>query len=240
MLAALRSAMPDKLISIALPSRHVDMIAYDTDSISQIDPSVDWYNLMAYDKINRRDNETNYQAGDVVVLDSIDTYGAMGMDKTKMNIGFPMYAKWFWLNSTDAALCRANPPIGCAMGGYEDPSNGADTGLSGTWVWNTDPSAQINVVPTATSGNNVQGIQASFDALPTDGSASSPDKLASAYFDKTYSLFWTWVSPSDIQQTCEKRIGEVGGVMVWSLNQDQNGAAGGPHLQALAQCMSSA
>jgi hypothetical protein len=32
-------------------------------------------------------------------------------------------------------------------------------------------------------------------------------------------------------------MSEVGGVMAWSINQDENGADGGPHLAAMAQCV---
>lgn len=52
--------------------------------------------------------------------------------------------------------------------------------------------------------------------------------------DQNY--FFTWVSKDDVKQSCEKHLPEVGGVMVWALNQDTNGVSGGPRFDAVVDC----
>lgn len=60
--------------------------------------------------MNRRDNTTNFHAGGWVIQQILAQYVALGMDLSKANIGFPMYAKWFAYNST---TCTADMPINC-------------------------------------------------------------------------------------------------------------------------------
>lgn len=63
---------------------------------------------------------------------------------------------------------------------------------------------------------------------------SSDDAQASARVDGN--LFWTWTSPKNIKDSCEKYIGEVGGVFFWGMNADDGGTAGGSHIKAMAEC----
>jgi chitinase len=167
---------------------------------------------------------TNYQAGGIVVQTDLDIYKANGLDLTRINVGFPMYARWFQLDS--ASSCSSTNPIGCAMGGFEN-SEGGDTFRSGTYKFND----ALN------PGNATE--EASWKAASSASNTDNSTALASAYFDTTAAQFWTWVSADDIKQTCLKYKSQVGGMSVWALNQDTNGASGGEHIQAIADCLSS-
>ncbi|ORX34775.1 glycoside hydrolase superfamily [Kockovaella imperatae] len=220
----LRRVLPEtKTLSIAVPARHVDMVAYNyPDIVSGLDATVDYWKLMTYDFMNRRDNVSTYHAGLPVVDDSFDIYSTQKhIDPKKIVVGFPMYAKWFYASST----CMTSPPLNCNMGmEYEFP-NGTDTGYSGTAVWNTglntnfSPHTELNTA-----------VGQSFARLKDYDN----DAGASAWFDAEESLFWTWVSSADITKTCEAYRDKVRGMGVWSLNQD---SATFPHLSAIADCL---
>lgn len=73
LLSALRTAFDQYgyILSATLPSRPADIdIGYPADKLQLMDPSVDFWNLMSYDHLNRRDNVTDFQAGGEVVVAS--------------------------------------------------------------------------------------------------------------------------------------------------------------------------
>ncbi|RSH81480.1 hypothetical protein EHS25_006837 [Saitozyma podzolica] len=198
LLSALRTAFDQHgyILSATLPSRQADIdIGYPADKLQQMDPSVDFWNLMSYDHLNRRDNVTDFQAA--------------------------MYTKYFQLAP---GACTESDPIGCPMTIALENSVGGDTGNSGSLPFNS-----------ALNTNATE--QAIWDTVSAVSGTDNSTALGSVYYDSTSAQFWTWVSPSDIQQTCLKWKGQVGGMMMWSLNQDTNGASGGPHIQAIADCL---
>jgi len=74
--------------------------------------------------------------------------------------------------------------------------------------------------------------------MPTDESVTHDgDAGASSWADVNNRMFWTWTTPKDIEQSCADHMKDAGGVMVWSINQDMNGASGGPHMAAIANCV---
>ncbi|KAJ9403598.1 CAZyme family GH18 [Paecilomyces variotii] len=127
-LQALRKAVgKDKLISIAVPGLHRDMIAFTNETGSKIWPSVDFVNVMSYDLMNRRDNVTKHHTSIQGSLQSVNNYTAIGLDPAKVNLGIAYYAKWF---TTDPSSDCATHPIGCKVVSLENP-DGSDNGKSG-------------------------------------------------------------------------------------------------------------
>ncbi|RXK38708.1 hypothetical protein M231_04018 [Tremella mesenterica] len=233
LLTAVRTAIgPTKKISIALPAIQSDMGAYTQATIAQFDPIVDYFNIMSYDYVNRFSNQTGYHSGGVVLQTDIGIYSARGMNMTKANIGFPMYAKWFLLNDQQAATCAAaNSPIGCPMGPYQS-LDGIDYLNSSTLTFDPDLTYNITTVPKPLIVQSWNNIKDQGDAK--DGTWSS------AAYDKINKLFWTWTSAADVTGACNENKDKVGGLLVWSLNMDENGIQGGPHFDALTQCIGGA
>lgn len=228
LLAEIKTALDGKELSISVPSRPLDRRLYTADVAQGIDSLVDWWNVMTYDYVNRRDTQTNFHSGGVVVADTLAYYSGFGIKTSRMVIGFALYAKWFILNGADSASCSASKPIGCRMGGYED-STGADDGQSGSWTFNQ----QLNPTTNAT-------VAASYQSIPSSGTnISDPKQMSSAFYDSAHHIFWTWASPDDIKKTCQTYKDQVAGVGLWSLNQDIDAASGGDHIKAVADCMAS-
>jgi chitinase len=128
-LRAVREAIgPDKLLSIAVPGKSTDMIAFTKEQSTKIWPSVDMVNVMSYDLMNRRDKVTNHHTSVVGSLDAIKAYEEIGLDAAKINLGFAYYAKWFM---TDPNSNCNEHPLGCGVLALENP-DGSDAGTSGT------------------------------------------------------------------------------------------------------------
>ncbi|KAK2765403.1 hypothetical protein FQN54_008249 [Arachnomyces sp. PD_36] len=128
LLAEIRAAIgPCKLLSIAVPGKEVDMIAYTPEQAPKIWESVDFVNLMTYDLMNRRNNMTTHHTGVQNSLETVDRYLALGLDPQKINLGFAYYAKWF--TTSPIGDCGENP-IGCPTDVLENP-DGTDAGKSG-------------------------------------------------------------------------------------------------------------
>ncbi|KAH1276239.1 hypothetical protein KXW28_007793 [Aspergillus fumigatus] len=126
---AIRDAIgKDKILSVAVPGKRGDMIAFTKEQGPKIWSAVDMVNVMSYDLMNRRDNVTNHHSGVAGSLDTIKAYKEIGLDTAKMNLGFAYYAKWFM---TDPNSDCAQQPIGCAVVPLENP-DGSDPGKSGT------------------------------------------------------------------------------------------------------------
>ncbi|KAH1598465.1 hypothetical protein V6Z88_003754 [Aspergillus fumigatus] len=128
-LQAIREAIgPDKLLSISVPGKSADMIAFTKEQSSKIWPSVDMVNVMSYDLMNRRDKVTNHHTSVVGSLDAIKAYEEIGLDTAKINLGFAYYAKWFM---TDPKSNCNEHPLRCGVLALENP-DGSDAGTSGT------------------------------------------------------------------------------------------------------------
>lgn len=130
LLKEIKAAIGSKELSIAVPAKEVDMIAYTAEQVHKINAIVDFVNVMTYDLMNRRDNVTNHHTSIQGSLKAIDTYISRGMTACKMNLGFAFYAKWF----TTAAGYNCTSPIGCPTALLE-AADGTDTGLSGAMTF---------------------------------------------------------------------------------------------------------
>lgn len=126
LLTAIKSAIGDKELSIAVPALERDMIAYTAEKVPEINAAVDHVNLMSYDLMNRRDTTTKHHTDIKGSLAAVEAYIARGVTPAKMNLGIAFYAKYFTLpaNSTCAG------PIGCPIVAAES-TDGLDTGTSG-------------------------------------------------------------------------------------------------------------
>jgi chitinase len=128
LLQAIRQAIgPHKILSIAVPGRRTDMIAFTKEQGPKLWPFVDMVNVMSYDLMNRRDKVTNHHTSVMGSLDTIKAYEEVGLDTAKINLGFAYYAKWFM---TDPSSNCGEHPIGCAVAKLESP-DGTDPGKSG-------------------------------------------------------------------------------------------------------------
>ncbi|KAJ5594344.1 uncharacterized protein N7459_000552 [Penicillium hispanicum] len=126
-LAAVRKAIGNKTLSIAVPGRKQDMIAFTKETGPKIWKSVDMVNVMSYDIMNRRDNVTNHHTSVQDSLDVVSGYMDMGLEAEKVNLGFAYYAKWF---TTDPNSDCDTHPIGCKVVKLEN-DDGSDNGKSG-------------------------------------------------------------------------------------------------------------
>ncbi|KKY17169.1 putative glycosyl family [Diplodia seriata] len=145
LLKATRAAIgSDKLLSIAVPGLARDMFAFTADTMAQIVPLVDWFGIMTYDFMNRRDNATKHHTDLVGSKQSIQRYLDLGLPPAKATLGFAFYAKYF---TVDPASDCAKRPLGkhCRTVALEN-ADGSDNGLSGALTF--EPSSEPGVLPT--------------------------------------------------------------------------------------------
>lgn len=127
-LQAIRKAIgKDKVLSIAVPGKKIDMIAFTKEQGPKIWPSVDFVNVMSYDLMNRRDNVTKHQSSVEECNNTVDNYSDIGLSADKMNLGGAYYAKWFTMDPKSD--CDTHP-LGCAVVPLQNP-DGSDNGKSG-------------------------------------------------------------------------------------------------------------
>ncbi|KAF2714359.1 carbohydrate-binding module family 18 protein [Pleomassaria siparia CBS 279.74] len=130
LLTAVRAAIGlDKLLSIAVPGKKGDMIAFTPETSPKIWAAVDFINIMSYDLMNRRDTVTAHHSSVLGATSSIEAYLALGAPADKINLGFAFYAKYFTVSGPCAS------PLACPIVEAEDPSTGADTLTSGAWTF---------------------------------------------------------------------------------------------------------
>ncbi|KAL2009863.1 hypothetical protein VTN00DRAFT_5670 [Thermoascus crustaceus] len=218
LLSEIRSALgPDKLISAAVPGLPRDMIAFTEDTIPEIIPSVDFFNIMTYDLMNRRDNVTKHHTGIRLSLDAINRYLENGLPPEKANLGFAFYVKWF---RTDPQGGCDRSPIGCKTVRMEDPSTGADLGHAGAFSWH-DP------VPSE--------LSTSFEKALSEGKYDS-EGGGHYFWDPEENIFWSWDTPEAIRRKFPAIMAtkDLGGVFAWGLGED---APGWTHLKALTAGM---
>ncbi|WWC58115.1 uncharacterized protein I303_100650 [Kwoniella dejecticola CBS 10117] len=232
----------DGILSVAIGSRttqkdpktgHSDVEALTSETFSALNDVVDMWNVMTYDYLNRYDTKTTHQGGGVVVEQTLKYYEGVGIDLSKVNIGFLNTAKFF--RKVDS--CSASEPIGCPLGGvntYE--TGGEDNGESGWLRYNPEMDEGLGDIAKKVTTQ----VRPQFEARPDDSQTAFEAEKAHAWYDETNKVFWTWTSPEDNKAVCEEWKSKVGGMMVWSLNQDENGQAGGSHMKALVECVKGA
>lgn len=130
LLAAIKSAIGDKELSIAVPGLERDMIAYTAEKVPAINEAVDFVNLMSYDLMNRRDTVTKHHSDINGSLAAVDAYIERGMTASKLTLGISFYAKFFALPSN--STCTG--PVGCPIVQAE-LADGTDAGTSGAMTF---------------------------------------------------------------------------------------------------------
>ncbi|KAK2732724.1 hypothetical protein FQN57_002478 [Myotisia sp. PD_48] len=199
LLADIKAAIGDKEISIAIPGKEIDMIAFTKQKVPEINAVVDWVNIMAYDIMNRRDKFTNHHTSVEDSIKLIDLYIERGFTPSKIILGFAFYAKWF----TTAPKANCLEPVGCPVAELEAP-NGDDTLKSGAMTFEL---ANRNDPDFAKALKN----------------GKMDTKLGGAwYWDSTKGVFWSWDTAEFITQKFERIVKPkgLGGAMAWSLAQD--------------------
>ena len=214
LLAEIRSAIgPGKLISAAVPGLRRDMMAFTKDTIPQISAIVDFFNIMTYDLMNRRDHRTKHHTGIALSLEGVDAYLENGLAPAKANLGFAFYVKWF---RTDPRGGCGKDPVGCKTALMEDPVTGADLGKSGAFAWHDRVPAELSI---------------SFERAKAGGRYD--EKGGGHYFwDADSQVWWTWDSPDVISKKFAAVVESrgLGGVFAWGLGED---AERWSHLKAL-------
>lgn len=170
-LSAIKSAIGDKELSVAVPGLERDMIAFTADKVPQIDAAVDFINVMTYDLMNRRDTVTKHHTDVNGSLSAIETYIARGATPAKMNLGIAFYAKYFTLASN--STCTG--PTGCAIA-LAEAADGTDTGTSGavTFEASSFPStADTSNLTASTDGTCGTGTSFLCSGTATSGSCCS-------------------------------------------------------------------
>ncbi|KAF2748188.1 carbohydrate-binding module family 18 protein [Sporormia fimetaria CBS 119925] len=156
LLSAIRTAIgPTKLLSIAVPGKAGDMLAFTPSTGPQIWPSVDYVNIMSYDLMNRRDTITAHHTSVNGTLTTIQAYLALGCPPEKINLGFAFYAKFF----TVSPSCTASSALGCPIVEAEDALTGADTLTSGAWTFESHHMTPIDVSLLTPSYDGTCGAQ---------------------------------------------------------------------------------
>ncbi|EOD53164.1 putative class v protein [Neofusicoccum parvum UCRNP2] len=144
LLNATRAAIgEDKTLSIAVPGLERDMMAFTAETMPKIVPLVDWFGIMTYDFMNRRDNYTKHHTDLVGSKESIQRYLDLGLPPCKATLGFAFYAKYFTIDP--ASDCAAEP-LGpsCKTVALEN-ADGSDNGLSGALTF--EPSSEGTAAP---------------------------------------------------------------------------------------------
>ncbi|KAI1857039.1 hypothetical protein JX265_008528 [Neoarthrinium moseri] len=138
LLKEIKAAISPKPLSIAVPGLPRDLLAYNEEQSPDIWAAVDFVNVMSYDFMNRRDNETKHHTDLRTSLEAVDAYLDLGLCPSKINLGFAFYAKYF---QTEPGVDCSATPIGCPIVKAEN-DDGSDAGTSGSMTFET-----ANVAP---------------------------------------------------------------------------------------------
>lgn len=182
------------------------MLAFTNKTVPQISASLDFFNIMTYDLMNRRDNITKHHTGIQLSLDAIEAYHDRGLPYHTMNLGFAFYTKWFKTSPSASGTCSTNP-IGCPTAHLEDPKTGVDLGGAGGFSYH-DP------IPSGAIG-------ASYARATAHGKYDH-EGGGHYYWDPEENLWWSWDTPYAIAQKFPRIMEEkgLGGAFAWGLGED--------------------
>jgi len=189
------------------------MLAFTKETIPLIDASLDFFNIMTYDLMNRRDTVTKHHTGVELSLDAVNAYLENGVPAEKANLGFAFYVKWYKTDPNGG--CEKNP-IGCKTVLMEDPETGDDLGQAGAFSWHDQIPSELK----ESFGKAVAGAQ--YDTVYG----------GNYYWDSEENIWWTWDKPHAIAKKFPLIVEEkgLGGVFAWGLGED---APRFTHLKAL-------
>ena len=189
------------------------MLAFTNVTIPEISEILDFFNIMTYDLMNRRDTVTKHHTGVQISLDGINAYLENGVPPEKANLGFAFYVKWY---KTDPEGGCAKNPVGCKTMLMEDPVTGADLGQAGAFSWHDEVPPEL---------------KRSFDKALLH--SQYDEYLGGTYYwDSEENIWWSWDAPADIKWKIPTLVEEkgLGGAFAWGLGED---APDWKHLKAL-------
>ncbi|KAF2031365.1 42 kDa endochitinase-like protein [Setomelanomma holmii] len=204
LLASIRAAIgPTKTISAAVPGLPRDMLAFTTATIPDIMDVVDFFNIMTYDLMNRRDNATKHHTGVANSIEALETYIDRGVPPEKANLGLAFYVRWF---ITAPGVDCNEGPIGCKTELMEGPNTGADLGQAGGFSWHDEVPSEV---------------QKSFAKATANGTYDE-EGGGYYYWDEEERRFWTWDTPEAIKRKFPLIVEKLklGGVFAWGLGED--------------------
>ncbi|ORY71398.1 family 18 glycosyl hydrolase [Pseudomassariella vexata] len=142
-LQEIKDAISPKELSIAVPGLERDMIAFTQEQAPKIFAAVDFVNVMTYDLMSRRDNATLHHSDVAGSLASVERYLSLGLDASKINLGFAFYAKFF---QTQPGVDCSATPVGCPIV-LAELEDGSDAGTSGATTFEKS-NVVLPVIPT--------------------------------------------------------------------------------------------
>ncbi|KAK0611076.1 glycoside hydrolase superfamily [Immersiella caudata] len=216
LLGELRIALPNKIISAAVPGLRRDMVAFTHETVPRIMRHLDFLNVMTYDLMNRRDTVTKHHTGIQLSAGAVDAYINNGASPRDINLGFAFYTKYF---KTDHEACAsAESPVGCPTLLLEDPETGADLGRAGGFSWHDS-------VPS--------DVAESFERALEKGTY---DESQGGYYfwDEEEDIWWTFDTADAIKRKFRTLVKGLGGVFAWGLGED---APVFEHLTALNEAL---
>ncbi|PBP17579.1 putative endochitinase [Diplocarpon rosae] len=214
LLAEIRAALgTSKIMSAAVPGLRRDMIAFTNVTVPLISQSLDFFNIMTYDLMNRRDVVTKHHTGVELSLEAINTYLENGLAPEKANLGFAFYVRWF---KTDPdSPCASDLPF-CKTVLMEDPETGADLGQAGAFSWADDVPSELE------------------DSFKKALIYGKYDDVSGGHYhwDESENIFWSWDTPYAILKKFPLIVEtkKLGGVFAWGLGEDSKDWT---HLKAL-------
>jgi GH18 family chitinase len=221
LLSEIRAALgPSKVISAAVPGLPRDMLAFTRDTIPQINASLDFFNIMTYDLMNRRDKITKHHTGVELSLSAINAYLENGLPPEKANLGFAFYTKWY--KTDPEGGCEKNP-IGCKTVLMEDATTGEDLNQAGAFSWHDSVPAELG---------------ASF-RIALENAKYDNEQGGNYFWDAEENLWWSWDTPEAIMKKFPLIVEQMGlgGVFAWGLGED---APNWTHLKALTSAVQNA
>lgn len=179
------------------------MIAFGPNVVN-IEPHLDFFNVMTYDLVNRRDDITKHHSSIAGSRNTIKRYIADGMPAEKINFGLGFYVKWFKVDKEDCDNART--PIGCKTLLLEDPVTGGDLGRAGAFSWHDEVPEEMK-----------SSFQRALLHREYDG-----DDGATYYYDSEEAIWWTFDDPHSITKKVEQLNRElnVRGTFAWGLGED--------------------
>lgn len=188
------------------------MIGFTESTIPAISASVDFFNVMTYDLMNRRDNVTKHHTGIELSTAAVSAYLSIGVPIEKINLGFGFFIKWFTTDPNGGCETR---PVGCKTVLMQDPVTGRDLGTAGAFTWHE---------------GSPDHLQDSFDRAMNDGGQFDLD--GHYFWDRTDQIFWSWDAADSIMEKFPAIVEKesLNGVFAWGLGEDADDFV---HLQAL-------
>jgi GH18 family chitinase len=192
-------------------------LAFTKDTIPQICVSLDFFNIMTYDLMSRRDNITKHHTGLQLSLRGINAYLDNGVPPEKANLGFAFYTKWY--KTDPQGGCDKNP-IGCKTELMEDPATGADLGKAGAFSWHDRVPEELK-----------ESFMRALNNAKYDG-----EQGGNYFWDAHENIWWSWDTPEAIRKKFPLIVEKMGlgGVFAWGLGED---APDWTHLKALTSAV---